>query len=377
MRNTSYDALVSILSLLPMKDFVRMTAAKSAVRLTIHNQWVNKGYGHSRILGEYKLVRNLNSDSRISTLRFDKNFEVVIPERDEWITGNPVGDFDIAVFTDGSKSENGCGSGFHIANTETKLSFKLSDNATVFQSEIFAIMRACLHVKTAYRTRKKIVFCVDSQAALKSLSSLYFKSNLVLQCLDELIAIGQIHEVSLMWVPGHMDIEGNELADTLAKHGAELPATEVITINPSISFYNLKITDFACSKNNRNWDRSGTNLRLREIGLKSDHGLTKKLLSLPRKSVRRFVHAVTGQWCLGNFALKIGKSPVKNCICGLEAAELTRKHFWCDCPMLTSKRSRFLGNYSFNELSEIRDINWLKKLAFVQSSAEFFPLEFY
>ena len=65
----------------------------------------------------------------------------------------------------------------------------------------------------------------DSQAALKALNSPVIRSNLVLNCLQVLKNLSSKCNLTLIWVPGHQGIEGNEIADGLAKTGAELPFT--------------------------------------------------------------------------------------------------------------------------------------------------------
>ena len=68
---------------------------------------------------------------------------------------------------------------------------------------------------------EKIVICSDSQSAIEAISSPLVNSRLVLECKMRLNSLGVHNEVTLMWVPGHEGIRGNETADELARKGAE------------------------------------------------------------------------------------------------------------------------------------------------------------
>jgi hypothetical protein len=63
----------------------------------------------------------------------------------------------------------------------------------------------------------------DSQAALKAISSPKVTSGLVAECLDALFALASLNEVTLVWVPGHCGILGNEEADKLARQASAIP----------------------------------------------------------------------------------------------------------------------------------------------------------
>jgi ribonuclease HI len=89
----------------------------------------------------------------------------------------------------------------------------LGKSATVFQTEIYAILQcACENIGRAYKNKRILIFS-DSQAVLRALSSPKVTSGLVAECLDALSAVASLNEVTLIWVPGHCGILGNEEAD--------------------------------------------------------------------------------------------------------------------------------------------------------------------
>jgi ribonuclease HI len=105
---------------------------------------------------------------------------------------------------------------------ERRFSFSLGKYATVFQTEIYAILQyAYENIRRAYKHKWILIFS-DSQAALKALSSLKVMSRLVAECLDALSVLANQNEVILIWVPGHCGIPGNEKADKLAQQGAAM-----------------------------------------------------------------------------------------------------------------------------------------------------------
>jgi hypothetical protein len=95
--------------------------------------------------------------------------------------------------------------------------------ATVFQTEIYAILQcACENTRRAHKPKRVLIFSY-SQAALKALSSPKVTSGLVAECLEALSALTSLNEVTLVWVPGHCGITGNEEADKHAKQASAMP----------------------------------------------------------------------------------------------------------------------------------------------------------
>jgi ribonuclease HI len=121
----------------------------------------------------------------------------------------------IPVFTDGSKSANFAGCAFNIEGNS--YSYKLNSISSVFTAELTAISKALEYVEQ--HNKRKYILYTDSMSALQSLSStdrnshpLVFK---ILSLLDKLSLLGFC--ILFSWVPSHVGITGNELADKAAK----------------------------------------------------------------------------------------------------------------------------------------------------------------
>jgi ribonuclease HI len=72
-------------------------------------------------------------------------------------------------------------------------------------------------------TGRNICILSDSQAAIKALDSYQINSKLVWDCHQCLVKLAEQNRIQLVWVPGHMGIDGNETADQLARQGSSHP----------------------------------------------------------------------------------------------------------------------------------------------------------
>jgi len=128
------------------------------------------------------------------------------------------------LYADGSKIGDQVASAV-VARNSTK-TVRLPDRASIFTAEIYAITLAMDFIRHSKDT-KFIVFS-DSKSSLEALNGFKIELDLVLKIIKaytNLIKPGKI--IEFCWIPSHMNIPGNERADTAAKAALCLPVTSM------------------------------------------------------------------------------------------------------------------------------------------------------
>ena len=224
------------------------------------------------------------------------------------------------IYTDGSHLNNRTASAAVKGNH--CYAERLADEATIYTAELHALYLAQDHVETS--TSDKHLVCSDSKSSLVAMETKKWKHPLVRKLLvrhPQLTEQGK--EIVYIWVPGHMGIRGNDLADTAAKNATDLQPSRDAEI-PS-SDLKRSVNCYIHRKWQTEWDsKIGNKLHSIQpsIGIYRDADrMTKKdqvVISRLRIGHTRLTHA---------FEIKKEPQPV----CTRCQDPLTVKHILIDC----------------------------------------------
>ncbi|XP_046737541.1 uncharacterized protein LOC124406230 [Diprion similis] len=225
LRTTPTIAMGALLGLPPPHITVEEEAWRAALRLRHLGLWKRTGLGHTVILnrqGAPRTALEQSGDRCTSRFQFNRVFRVTYPLRETWANNpdrilSPKGP---VWYTDGSKTETGTGAGFWCGGPRTSRSLALEPTATVLQTEMYVLLACARHILSMGYKGKHIYICSDSRTALKHLDACVVRSVLTWDCITVLSRLAKDNRVSLVWVPGHSGIQGNEIAHNLAKEGA-------------------------------------------------------------------------------------------------------------------------------------------------------------
>ncbi|GBN25120.1 Retrovirus-related Pol polyprotein from type-1 retrotransposable element R1 [Araneus ventricosus] len=138
-----------------------------------------------------------------------------------WDQDSP--DYDLGIFTDGSKLNGQVGAAFSVFDPQHSgdFQFRLDDHCSVFQAELTAIKQALLW-KQQNRPHANCHLFTDSMSSLKALQKFAPKNNLV----DDINSLLD-GTISLHWVKAHIGVAGNEVADKAAKAASDRPSVDI------------------------------------------------------------------------------------------------------------------------------------------------------
>ena len=225
---TPTGALEILLKITSIEEFLLAEAVRELYRITIIGLWhVNpigsfgKTKSHVHDCNEAKRflpLLQMPADRIKKSEVFEKNFECQIMDKKNAIRSERIlNQNTVKVYTDGLKLDGRVGEGFYAEypnNSPKQAFFHLGINSTVFQAEVLAISEVTKNLLLEKMHNQSIVVLVDSFKYTVT-------SAAVLNYIRNPNQLGKQNHVSIAWIPGHVRVHGNEVADYVAKSGSK------------------------------------------------------------------------------------------------------------------------------------------------------------
>jgi ribonuclease HI len=130
----------------------------------------------------------------------------------------------VSVYTDGSKLEHKVSAAFCIPSMQIHNIYRIANDSSIYSAELTAITEAIKWiVENENEEANKYIIFTDSLSVATSIKEnrSCSRPNLFLEFLDNINKLK--HSIVLIaWIPSHIGLSGNEMADTLAKKGLEI-----------------------------------------------------------------------------------------------------------------------------------------------------------
>ena len=259
---------------------------------------------------------------------------------------------DIEIFTDGSKGDGKVGAGI-IINTDNKVTHsiarRLHNYASVFTAELFAIKLALFSLKACSNVSCTIYS--DSLSAIQAISS-QARHRLILEIIEVNVQLCKRGITTrLCWLPGHVGIIGNELADSKAKQATMLEQISIQELPPS------DIKSVIKEKIYKQWKEEWRRKTIQQVKAREvfEHIQMKPLdLKLKRRDAKVITRLQIGHTRLTNQYMLERRNPDEDeeettrCVrCG---EQYSVKHILVSCPQLASSRTKFFKSQSLQQL---------------------------
>ena len=389
LRSTPTQALEILLDIMPLPLVIKQFSANTFLRLYRHKLWCRGVLSGHRSIEQFVQQTTpllLKQCDQISVIyNFNQRLDIDIPERFEW-EENEAGmmpEEAVWVYTDGSRwgqaDEPSTGAAFLIRFPPPLISpqdmspflLPLGKYVTVFQAEVYAILKSLDKLLELDIRGKEICIFSDSQSALKALASFRITSSLIHSCV---MKTGELescdNRVRFIWVPAHQNYTYNEIVDAAAKDAAVSPCGSLEpTVPISVSTQKAILKCEFLQTWAKRWV-AGEGLRQSRLLLVGpDSQKSKFLYKLSRNNLRLLIGLATGHYFTAKMQCIFGLRNSMICdFCNLSDEDIL--HFLSVCPRWKKLREKFFG-FPFLQDYELRGISYKNLLVFGTATKRF------
>ena len=218
---------------------------------------------------------------------------------------------------------------------------------------------------------KIIKIFTDSKACIHALSSVRTTSKTVVDCQKALNLIGSRNTVSLVWVPSHMGIKGNECSDFLARKASDCTLVGPEPgVHVSKNTVRLEINSWVYHEHKSFWEEHPAGKQSKLLHKGPEQVLGRQLVYLPRRQLKCLTDILTGHCQLQKHLHTIGLMNDPMCRCCCEDEEETAFHFIGDCEAFVSIRKSVFGK-EYLASEDIRILTIPSLLKYVKATERF------
>ena len=363
--STSTAALEAILAIPPLDLFLKSVAFNASVNIRCNGWWSSAfSAGHSAIVNLIDDERlYMPSDQMKAEYMLDDNFEWSIPAADEWLGERrifPPTD-GIVCYTDGSKGNGLSGAGYFCDALDLQRSLSTGSLASVFQTELYAVSKLCDELIEMV-SDKKVYVCTDSQSSIQAIGAPCVRSRAVLDCKVSLNELGKSNSVTIIWVPSHCGIPGNEKADRLANRGASMNFTGPEPMfGVSSTTRKSIVKEWLRNEHLTRWTKYEGAKHTKLFCKAPSKEVSEALLSLRRSDVKSVVESITNHCGLNKHLFDINCADSPTCLCGL--GDETGFHVVSLCPRYRFFRKLIMGKSELIDSDLTLDSKFITNLA--------------